>query len=204
MYHVADELKVVIYNKSDFAWAEEHAAKVNPDCLLYLQPEWDKSEKMLPQIIQYVKDNPSGIFRYKHISICKFLNEENTLLYINFYLILFEASGQGEFHSKNKKAIAHYKQANEMLILNQVNEAQNLLESAVKRDKSFDEAILSLVQVYVQKEILCMLETMSPILNNTWRRSFSIERIMTRLRVIGCEGNIKELQKHLNWLMNLF
>ena len=57
-YHVADELKVVIYNKSDFAWAEEHAAKVNPDCLLYLQPEWDKSGKMLPEIIAYVKDNP--------------------------------------------------------------------------------------------------------------------------------------------------
>lgn len=58
VYHVADELKVVIYNKSDFAWAEEHAAKVNPDCLLYLQPEWDKSNQMLPQIIEYVKDNP--------------------------------------------------------------------------------------------------------------------------------------------------
>jgi organic radical activating enzyme len=57
-YHVADELKVVIYNKSDFAWAEEHAAKVNPDCLLYLQPEWEKSEKMLPLIIEYVKENP--------------------------------------------------------------------------------------------------------------------------------------------------
>ena len=58
IYHMADELKVVIYNKSDFAWAEEHAAKVNPDCLLYLQPEWDKSEKMLPTIIEYVKNNP--------------------------------------------------------------------------------------------------------------------------------------------------
>ena len=58
IYHVADELKVVIYNKSDFAWAEEHAKRVNPDCLLYLQPEWDKSDKMLPQIIDYVKDNP--------------------------------------------------------------------------------------------------------------------------------------------------
>ena len=41
IYHVADELKVVIYNKSDFAWAEEHAKRVNPDCLLYLQPECD-------------------------------------------------------------------------------------------------------------------------------------------------------------------
>ncbi|MCO6358659.1 radical SAM protein [Roseivirga pacifica] len=57
-YEKADELKVVVYNKSDFKWAESHAAKVNPDCLLYLQPEWDKSEKMLPAIIDYVKDNP--------------------------------------------------------------------------------------------------------------------------------------------------
>lgn len=57
-YKTADELKVVVYNKSDFKWAEEHAAKVNPDCLLYLQPEWDKSETVLPEIIDYVKDNP--------------------------------------------------------------------------------------------------------------------------------------------------
>ncbi len=57
-YHSADELKVVVYNKSDFKWAEEHAARVNPDCLLYLQPEWDRSDVMLPEIINYVKDNP--------------------------------------------------------------------------------------------------------------------------------------------------
>ncbi|WP_286744374.1 7-carboxy-7-deazaguanine synthase QueE [Roseivirga sp. UBA1976] len=57
-YAAADELKVVVYNKSDFKWAEEHAAKVRPECLLYLQPEWDKSDKMLSQIIDYVKDNP--------------------------------------------------------------------------------------------------------------------------------------------------
>lgn len=57
-YRRADSLKVVIYNKSDFAWAESHAAKVNSDCMLYLQPEWDKSAKMLPEILNYVKDNP--------------------------------------------------------------------------------------------------------------------------------------------------
>lgn len=57
-YETSDELKVVVYNKSDFKWAEEHAAQVKPDCLLYLQPEWDKSETMLPEIIDYVKDNP--------------------------------------------------------------------------------------------------------------------------------------------------
>lgn len=54
----ANELKVIIFNKSDFKWAEEHAAKVSSDCLLYLQPEWDKKEEMLPLIIDYIKENP--------------------------------------------------------------------------------------------------------------------------------------------------
>ena len=40
---LANELKMVIFNKSDFDWAEKYAALVSPDCKLYLQPEWDKS-----------------------------------------------------------------------------------------------------------------------------------------------------------------
>jgi organic radical activating enzyme len=58
IYTEAHELKIIIYHQSDFAWAEEFAKKVNPKCKLYLQPEWDKSEKMLPLIIEYVKQNP--------------------------------------------------------------------------------------------------------------------------------------------------
>lgn len=55
---VADELKVVIYNKTDFSWAEEYSAKVNPACRLFLQPEWSKSSEMIPLIVEYVKANP--------------------------------------------------------------------------------------------------------------------------------------------------
>jgi organic radical activating enzyme len=58
IYDEAHELKVVIFNKSDFKWAEEHRSKVNPNCKLYLQPEWGKSDEMLPMIIEYVKNNP--------------------------------------------------------------------------------------------------------------------------------------------------
>jgi 7-carboxy-7-deazaguanine synthase len=58
IYKRADELKVIIYNKSDFAWAEEHAAKVSGDCELFLQPEWSKEKEMVPLIIDYVKENP--------------------------------------------------------------------------------------------------------------------------------------------------
>lgn len=58
IYKQANELKVIVYNKSDFNWAEEFAAKVNDSCKLYLQPEWSKEKEMLPLIIEYVKANP--------------------------------------------------------------------------------------------------------------------------------------------------
>lgn len=58
VFEKASELKIVVYNKSDFAWAEEHAAKVKSTCQLFLQPEWSKEKEMLPLIIEYVKNNP--------------------------------------------------------------------------------------------------------------------------------------------------
>lgn len=58
VYKQANELKVVVYNKSDFSWAEEFAEKVNSGCKLFLQPEWSKEKEMLPLIIEYVKANP--------------------------------------------------------------------------------------------------------------------------------------------------
>ena len=57
-YSASHELKVIIFNKSDFKFAEKHAELVNKNCILYLQPEWDKQEEMLPLIIDYVKQNP--------------------------------------------------------------------------------------------------------------------------------------------------
>lgn len=57
-FAVANELKVVIYHPSDFDWAESHAAKVGPECQLFLQPEWSREKEMLPLIIAYVKKFP--------------------------------------------------------------------------------------------------------------------------------------------------
>lgn len=54
----ADELKVIVFNKSDFNWAEEHAAHVSDSCKLFLQPEYSKFKEMIPLIIDYVKQNP--------------------------------------------------------------------------------------------------------------------------------------------------
>ncbi len=58
IFERANELKIIVYNKSDFAWAEEHAEKVRSSCQLFLQPEWSKEKEMLPLIIDYVKANP--------------------------------------------------------------------------------------------------------------------------------------------------
>lgn len=55
---LAHELKVVIFNKSDFAWAEKYAALAGPHCKLYIQPEWNKAAEITPLIIDYIKDNP--------------------------------------------------------------------------------------------------------------------------------------------------
>lgn len=54
----ANELKVVIFNKSDFNWAEKYAAQVTDNCKLYLQPEWEKASIVTPLIIDYIKENP--------------------------------------------------------------------------------------------------------------------------------------------------
>lgn len=68
----ADELKVVIYHKSDFAWAEEHAAKVPDTCKLYLQPEWSKKDNITQLVIDYILAHPQwelSLQTHKYINI---------------------------------------------------------------------------------------------------------------------------------------
>ena len=68
----ANELKMVIYNNNDFLFAEEMAAQVSPDCLLYLQPEWSKRNKVIPKIVDYVMDHPqwkASLQMHKYLEI---------------------------------------------------------------------------------------------------------------------------------------
>jgi organic radical activating enzyme len=55
---MAHELKVVVYNKTDFAWAEQYAAQVGPHCHLYLQPEWERRNDLTPLIVDYIQQHP--------------------------------------------------------------------------------------------------------------------------------------------------
>jgi 7-carboxy-7-deazaguanine synthase len=57
IYSAANELKVIVFHKSDIEWAGEHASKVDKACFLYLQPEWDKRETMQPLILDFIKKN---------------------------------------------------------------------------------------------------------------------------------------------------
>jgi 7-carboxy-7-deazaguanine synthase len=72
IYNKANELKVIVFNKHDFTWAEEEAAKVNNQCKLYLQPEWSKSAQLIPEIVDYVKQHPKWMISlqtHKYMSI---------------------------------------------------------------------------------------------------------------------------------------
>ena len=59
IYELAHELKVIIRENSDFEWAEKNRRLVKPDCMLFLQPEWSKFNIIIPEIVEYVKNNPS-------------------------------------------------------------------------------------------------------------------------------------------------
>ncbi len=57
VYKKANELKIIVYNRDDFKFAEAQAKKVNQNCVLYLQPEWSNREKMIPLIVDFVMKN---------------------------------------------------------------------------------------------------------------------------------------------------
>ena len=54
----ADELKVIIEDENDFAWAEACAERVGESCRLYLQPEWSRYERMIAPVVDYAKTHP--------------------------------------------------------------------------------------------------------------------------------------------------
>ena len=47
-YKLANELKVIIYNKNDLKFAEQQSKMINKNCYLYLQPEWSRRDKIMP------------------------------------------------------------------------------------------------------------------------------------------------------------
>lgn len=68
----ADELKIIVFNQSDFKWAEEYRTQVSADCKLYLQVEWDRREQMTPAIVDYIRAHPEwqlSLQTHKYLNI---------------------------------------------------------------------------------------------------------------------------------------
>ena len=71
IYDKADELKVIVKSSEDFEWAEENAKKVSSSCKLFIQPEWSSFDKIIPEIVDYVKNHPNWNIS---LQIHKFMN----------------------------------------------------------------------------------------------------------------------------------
>jgi len=72
MLQLADELKVIVYDETDFAWAEKNTTLVKQQCRLYLQPEWSRSKTMMPRVVEYILKNPKWMISlqsHKYINI---------------------------------------------------------------------------------------------------------------------------------------
>lgn len=72
IYKKAHELKMIIFNSHDFIFSEEQAAKVNPNCKLYLQSEWSKRVENYPKITDFILQNPEwqiSVQTHKYLNI---------------------------------------------------------------------------------------------------------------------------------------
>ena len=68
----ANELKIVVFHKSDLAWAEKWASEVSATCRLFLQPEWSKADQVTPLLVDYIKAHPKWqlslqVHKYIHV-----------------------------------------------------------------------------------------------------------------------------------------
>lgn len=71
-YAIADELKVVVFHRTDMDWAAGHAEQVSDGCALYLQPEWDRREDATFWILSWIASRPGwriSLQTHKYIGI---------------------------------------------------------------------------------------------------------------------------------------
>ena len=71
-YSVVHELKIIVFNRSDFKWANEHAALCPPSAQRLLQAEWGEKEKMYPIIVDYIRKHPEwrlSVQTHKYLNI---------------------------------------------------------------------------------------------------------------------------------------
>jgi len=71
-FQISHELKVVIHHESDLLWAEGHAKEMENKLAFFLQPEWEKRERVMPLIFGYAIKNPHwrvGLQIHKYLNV---------------------------------------------------------------------------------------------------------------------------------------
>jgi 7-carboxy-7-deazaguanine synthase len=58
VFALADELKVIVFHRSDLEWAIQFVAQIRVNTALFLQPEWDRREQNTPLILDFIQRNP--------------------------------------------------------------------------------------------------------------------------------------------------
>ena len=58
IYDKVNELKVVVNNRADLRSANSHKLKISKKAMFYLQPEWSKSDEVLPNVLTFLQENP--------------------------------------------------------------------------------------------------------------------------------------------------
>ena len=69
---IANELKIIVFNKNDLIWAKEFENYINTSTHLYLQPEWSVKKKVTPLIVEFVKNHPKwkiSIQSHKYLNV---------------------------------------------------------------------------------------------------------------------------------------
>lgn len=69
---LADEFKVIVYNRSDFEWGCSFEGELKENCVKLLQPEWSKQKTMETAIVEFIKANPHwslSLQTHKYIGI---------------------------------------------------------------------------------------------------------------------------------------
>lgn len=68
----ANEFKVVVFHPSDLTWAQQFVAQLPSNCMLFLQPEWERRDKITEEILRFIHDNPQwrlSLQTHKYVGI---------------------------------------------------------------------------------------------------------------------------------------
>ena len=53
---------MVVVNNHDLVWAQDHASKVSPQTHLFMQPEWERKDKIQGMIVEFISSEDGNVW----------------------------------------------------------------------------------------------------------------------------------------------